>query len=256
MFEVYEVPGLSFANQNLLSFLSTGRLTGVSLNLGAGSSSVLPIYEGCSMKFAQEKAVENSGHELTKHLIYLLSKKGYESWVNFGCQRIGCSEFKAAQTIKEKLCFVSMDFDVEMKKLESSYESAVFSLPDGQSVFLGKEQVECPELLFSTKGGIHKLVHDSISKCDKELRRALYENILVSGGSAAFKNLTRRIRKNVLNLSSEDVQPRVFLVEDFLNSTWKGGSIISSMADFQARNFIFRDMYYECGYSIVHRFAL
>jgi len=67
-------------------------------------------------------------------------------------------------------------------------------MPDGEEIHVGSPRFMCPEALFNPKlcgkrraGGIHELVVKAIHKSNVFLRKELYKNIVLCGGSAAFK---------------------------------------------------------------------
>jgi actin, other eukaryote len=67
-----------------------------------------------------------------------------------------------------------------------------YELPDGQTITIGEERFQCPEALFkpdligSEADGMHKTAFNSIMKTDIDIRKDLYANIVMSGGSTMF----------------------------------------------------------------------
>lgn len=74
-----------------------------------------------------------------------------------------------------------------------------YEMPDGQVVIIKDQRFRCAELLFNPKligkefSGLSDLTFDSIQKCDIDVRRDLYSNIVMSGGSTMFTGIADRV---------------------------------------------------------------
>merc|ERR1712067_136626 len=104
----------------------------------------------------------------------------------------------------EKLAYVAENYDDELAKADTSSDiEKNYELPDGQVITVGAERFRCPEVLFQPNfigkeaEGIHKLTYDSIQKCDIDIRKDLYTNVVLSGGTTMFAGIDTRLQKEI-----------------------------------------------------------
>jgi actin len=69
-------------------------------------------------------------------------------------------------------------------------------------------------------------------KCDMDVRRDLYSNIVLSGGNTMFDGLNTRLENEIRLLAPKNVKVKVVAPPERKFSVWIGGGILSSLSSF------------------------
>ena len=245
MFETFNVPAMHVSMQSVLLMYSHGRTYALLFECGDGVSHVLPIYEGYALQNAIMR-LDFGGRDLTEYLMKLLTERGYSFTTT--------AEREIVRDIKEKLCYVPLEFE---KELTSCTKIEHYRLPGGQEIAIGNERFRCPEALFQPSflgvesAGIHEACYNSIMKCDYDVRKDLFCSITLCGGSTMFPGIADRMRWELASMVPRNTKKRVVVPTERMYSGWIGGSILASLSTFQ-QMWISKQEYEEVGPTIVH----
>eukprot|EP00826_Nyctotherus_ovalis_P008956 TRINITY_DN12331_c0_g1_i1.p1 TRINITY_DN12331_c0_g1~~TRINITY_DN12331_c0_g1_i1.p1 ORF type:complete len:380 (+),score=123.02 TRINITY_DN12331_c0_g1_i1:188-1327(+) len=251
MFETFNVPYLYLSTQTVLALCSSGRTTGLVVDVGEGMTNVAPINEGLQTPLHCSK-LPIAGKDLTLHLQGHLRKKGYTLPVS--------DEFDWVQWTKEKLCQVAPDYETVVKESEESTSIEKEQLlPDGNTlVRLGLERYQTPETLFDPKLagrdllGVQYHAANAIMKSSRELRKELCKSILLVGGTTMLPFMGERMKLELERLMIPKPKIEVLAPPEREYSTWIGGSVLASLSSFGSM-YISKSEYNDIGPEIVHR---
>merc|ERR1719348_515122 len=193
------------------------------MDSGDGVSHTVPVYEGYALPHAILR-LDLAGRDLTEYLMKILTERGY---------------FFTTTAEREAAA-------------ESSENEKTYELPDGNVITVGGERFRCPEVLFQPSfigkeaSGIHDTTFQSIMKCDVDIRKDLYANVVLSGGTTMFQGIGERVTKELTALAPSTMKIKVVAPPERKYSVWIGGSILSSLSTFQ-QMWISKQEYDESG---------
>jgi actin-related protein len=240
MFEYFNVSSTFIGIQGILSLYGNGKTTGVVLDIGHDISHITPVYEGYSIKHSINR-INLAGNDITEYLKRLLELSGYRFSGNTGKDIV--------RKIKERYAYCSVDD----KTPNSNFE---YKLPDGNKINITSESYESPEILFNPKiigkdiDGLHTMLYKSVIQTDINIRRPLFSNIILSGGTSLLNNFDNRLSSELNKLVNIDID--IESTENRQYTTWLGGSILSGLPTFDS-SWITKQEYNEYGNSIIYR---
>ncbi|GAB2297863.1 Actin- protein 3 [Dionaea muscipula] len=252
MFETFNVPGLYIAVQPVLALAagyttSKCEMTGVVVDVGDGGTHVVPVAEGYVIG-SSIKSIPISGTDVTNFVQQLLRERGENVPPE--------DSFEVARKVKEMYCYTCSDIVKEFNKHDKEptkyikqwkgvkpKTGASYTCDVGYERFLGPEIFFYPEIYnseFTTP--LPAVIDQCIQTTPIDTRRALYKNVVLSGGSTMFKDFNRRLQRDlkkivdarVLATESQPVEVNVVSHPIQRYAVWFGGSVVASTPEFYA----------------------
>ncbi|VDD94406.1 unnamed protein product [Enterobius vermicularis] len=248
-FESFNVPGLYIAVQAVLALaaswqsrdVSQRSLTGLVVDSGDGVTHCIPVAEGYVIGSCI-KHIPIAGRDIT----YFIQQILREREPNIPPEQ----SYEVAKAIKEKYCYVCPDLLREFTKYDSdsakwmkvyngvnNVTKKPFDVDVGYERFLGPEIFFHPEFAnpeFTIP--ISETVDMVIQQCPIDVRRGLYENIVLSGGSTMFKDFARRMQRDIKRISDarlpKPIEVQVVSHKMQRYAVWFGGSMLGSTSEF------------------------
>nr|XP_026239113.1 actin-like protein 10 [Urocitellus parryii] len=252
LFEALAVPACHMASTALLALCSSGALSGLAVEAGAGVCHATPIYGGHSWHKATFRQ-DVAGSTLSRYLRDLLVT---------ACPNIGVQALprKTITQLKKRCCYVSLDFEGDLRN-PARHHPASFCLGKGCYLRITSERFCCPEPIFQpcllgqSEPGLAALAFQALQKMPPTLRTGLANSVVLAGGSTLFPGFIQRLDLELEGQCRRHgypaLRPHLVANPGRGSAVWTGGSMVASLGSFQC-NWMTRAMYQECGSRLVH----
>lgn len=100
--------------------------------------------------------------------------------------------------------------------------------------------------------GIFEDVYNSIMKCDVDIHKDLYANIIFSGEGTMVPGIDNTMQNKISALAPPTMKTKIIAVPERGILTWLGGSIFASSSTFE-QMWVSKQEYDESGPTIIHR---
>lgn len=242
---------------------------------GFSSTTIVPILGGRPL-YNSIKRIDIGGKLLSNYL-----KENLVNSIDLDIRK----EFFLVNLIKEECCYVSKNFNLDMKisslKDNDNINKKIFILPEYRkknedllkkiptekySIMMNNLRFIIPELIFNPnligldQGGLHEGIIQIIKECNKDYSNLFYSNIVISGGNSKFTNFKERLKNELIPLTDLNTTNSEEDIKIFDSSIIHGNEsepVISGMKIF-ARNIenlkdvcISKQEYDEMGFNVV-----
>ncbi|KAI9349486.1 actin family [Zopfochytrium polystomum] len=209
------------------------------IDSGFSFTHVIPLLRGRPIEGAIRR-INVGGKLLTNHLKEIVSYRHFNMM----------DKTAIVNDMKEQCCFVSRDFDVDMKLARKGATAVEYVLPDfqrvmkgfvrtqdtmltdtDQTITLNRERFMVPELVFHPsdigidQAGLAEAVFESVSCCHQELQGPLFANILIVGGNACLPGFPHRLYSELRPLVSMDLVLQIHTPANPVRHVWQCGAM-------------------------------
>ena len=253
MLETFNCASVYIEAQSVLAAYSVGKSTGISVDCGHTSLNFAPVYEGFLIKNCVHH-IPIGGKDINDFLINLLMRNG---------QVIESKMQKQSITkAKELYCYICQNYEDEVIRIFENNNDEVkeWELPDKRKIKIGNERFQSTEILFEpNKYGYNcinfkELFQQTVKSIDSDLRETMLLNIIFNGGTTLFKGFKNRVTKEIEEAGKDyPYKKKIHTYPEAQFMAWIGGSILSSLSNFE-KLWITKAEYKEEGKaSIVHK---